>query len=285
MPDYYALISGAVARTGSYESRRRVYERARKLQLAQLHRFNPPLSDSEIKRELYALEDAIQNVEHQVASRSQATETKGRSSDGAPLRNSYNSNVRRTMAVLMAGVIMLQTAFLVWLIANPVPSTEQLDADLNQVRVAIKQASSESEKYGPSAIKAIVEARRQILLNTESMLLQKRTSALRRINLNFEFNGSGLRPETDNELNSIKAEIDQAKQKLAVSVKNANQYTGGLVQAMALMSVQTDELTISQLWLKFYSAKYGLPFFFKVDNAANQPAPAPGNVVKDRDAL
>jgi hypothetical protein len=118
------------------------------------------------------------------------------------------------------------------------------------------------------------------------MLEQKKVSLLRRINLDFRINGRELRPAPDDELHSINENIRQAEEKLAQSQKNAAQYTGGLVQTMALMTVETDQLALSQLRLKYYAARYGFPTFFPQSNTSTkEPMPAPGKVVKDRDAL
>jgi hypothetical protein len=68
MADYYSLIKKAVARLdpSAHESRRSIYERARAAQLAQLRTFSPPLSETELTRELLALEEAVQAVEAEV---------------------------------------------------------------------------------------------------------------------------------------------------------------------------------------------------------------------------
>lgn len=282
---YYEIIARAVAGADSDESRRHIYERARKFQSAQLHKLDPPLTESEINRELAVLEQAIQTVEDQIGRSPQITRTVGRLISSSR-KQSGSSKMQRVLMTLAFGVIVIQAAFLLWLLSVPMPSTTQLDVDLDQVRAELKNASNESEQYGPSALKIIIEARRQTLLNTEAMLLQKRASLLRRIGLDFEIEGARIRPASDSELKEIKMEIDQAEQKLAASAKNASQYSGGLVEAMAQMTVATDRVTIAELWLKFYSAKYGMPFFLlKSANAEKEPALVPGNVVKDRDAL
>lgn len=65
MADYYPLIARAIGglpdKTG--ESRKAVYERARRALLAQLTAVDPPLSESDVAREQQALETAIGRVE------------------------------------------------------------------------------------------------------------------------------------------------------------------------------------------------------------------------------
>jgi hypothetical protein len=88
MADYYTLIAGAVAGADSDESRRSIYDRARMAQLAQLRKFEPPLTESEIERERSALEEAIGRVECEATGMSrvevQTNEANGFSLDRQP---------------------------------------------------------------------------------------------------------------------------------------------------------------------------------------------------------
>jgi len=70
MNDYYPVIARAVADRGTGESRRSVYERARRA-VAQLHFNQPALLDADIAKEQLALEEAIREVEAEAARNSQ----------------------------------------------------------------------------------------------------------------------------------------------------------------------------------------------------------------------
>ena len=65
MTAYYPLIAGAAAdlQSTTPESRRALYDRARSAQAAQLGKFDPPLSESDLSRQRQALEKAIHMVE------------------------------------------------------------------------------------------------------------------------------------------------------------------------------------------------------------------------------
>jgi hypothetical protein len=66
MADYQPLLTRAVANvpsTGTVATRRAIYERARKAQLAQLGTLRPPLSEGDIAREEEALDQAIALVD------------------------------------------------------------------------------------------------------------------------------------------------------------------------------------------------------------------------------
>jgi hypothetical protein len=204
-----------------------------------------------------------------------------------PKLPSQPKRTRRQLATaLMLAMIVVLSVLAGWLLLYPLPTTDEIDADLDQVRSEIKKASAEANKYDPSLVKSLIELRRKTFENTEAMLLQKKASLLRRISLSYTVDGKQLVPSNDSQLNEIREEIAQAEKKLAQSKKSAEQYSGGLIQAMALTTVETDELSVSQLRLKFYSAKHGLPFFFPAAPVAMTKPPSPlGNVVKEREAL
>jgi hypothetical protein len=191
--------------------------------------------------------------------------------------------VRATTRLLLACVLLLSAA-LGGLLLQPVQSTAELDTDLTSVAAQIKQANLESERYRPNLIKTMIELRTQTFKNTQAMLQQKRMSILRGLRLSYVISGNQVAPATQAQLAEITKDIKSSEEKLVELQSQAAQYSGGLVQAMALMSVETERVTISQLWLKYYSAKYGLANF-KISPDAKESVRPPGHVVKDKDAL
>jgi hypothetical protein len=279
MSKYYAVVARAITEAGSDAPREATYDQMRALLLTQLSRTESPLNNKEIKLERLALEEAIRTVEREERGI-------GRSVNHRSTPSTASVKQRPFWSSLLLAAVVIQTMLLAWLFLVPVPTTEELDGDLDQVRNQIKQASMESEKYASGLLKSLIELRRETLQNTQAMLEQKKASLVRRISLDFLINGKELRPATDEELRDISDKIRDAEEKLAQSQKNAARYTGGLVQAMAMMTAETDQLAVSQLRLKYYAAKYGLPAFLPPpDTLTKEPQPAPGTVVKDRDAL
>src|SRR6266478_4761366 len=67
MTDYYPLIARAIAGLETRESRLAAYDGVQAALLAQLHNLDPPLTDSEITRELLLLAEAIREVEAEAA--------------------------------------------------------------------------------------------------------------------------------------------------------------------------------------------------------------------------
>jgi hypothetical protein len=159
----------------------------------------------------------------------------------AALRIKRTTRRTQNLAItLMFGMVVVLFILLGWLVFYPIPTTTEIDADLNQVRSEIKRASTESADYASGLLKSLIEIRRQTFEDTEAMLLQKKASLLRRVSLSYSVEGKQLIPANDDELKGIKEEIAQAEQKVAQSKKNAEKYSGGLVQGIALMTVETD---------------------------------------------
>jgi len=69
MPDYYALVSRALAKLdkNTAEDRRVLFDGARAILLKQLRNRQPPPTEPEVKREQFALEEAIRKVEFELA--------------------------------------------------------------------------------------------------------------------------------------------------------------------------------------------------------------------------
>jgi hypothetical protein len=278
MSKYYAIVDRAIAEAND-TSRQVIYDRIRAALLAQLRKVEPRLPDAEIKRERLALEEAIRKVEHEAVDCNSPAHPGSKRSVG-------RIKQQRSWAAPLAVLVLVQAIFLAWLLLIPTPTTQEIDGDLDTVRNQIKQTSAEGEKYESGLLKSLIELRSEMLENTQAMLEQKKISLLRRINLNFKINGRELPPDTMEELRDIAENIEQAEQKLTESEKNATKYSGGLVQAMAMMSVATDQLALAQLRLKYYAAKYGLPAFFpQPGTLKKEPLASPGKVVPDRDAL
>src|SRR6185312_14844739 len=86
MADYYPVLARAVAGLDptSSESRREIYERARKALVQQLRSLDPPLSESEITRERLSLEDAVRRVEAEVRPRHAVAPTPAMATVTAP---------------------------------------------------------------------------------------------------------------------------------------------------------------------------------------------------------
>lgn len=192
----------------------------------------------------------------------------------------------KSLGAVVAVLLLLAggAAFLFYAHSNP--STAALDGDIAQLRAQIDAADAEDKNYAGGAIKALIEFRAQMLRGTEAMLEQKRASVLRRIDLRYTVEGKTLAPASPAQLASMEQDIEKAKAAVAADEAEAARYTGGLLQAMKLMTASEDRLNLAQLTMAYYSAKYGLaPPPLKGPEAAPPKPVAPGKVVPDKDAL
>jgi hypothetical protein len=192
---------------------------------------------------------------------------------------------RVSSIVFIALVLVLGTCAGVLLLAHAQPSTEALDSDLAEIRAQIKAADEEDSKYQGGLIKALVLIRREILRTTEAMLEQKRASFLRRIALNYIVNGKPIVPATDERLRGIAADLDRANASVSKHLAEAEHYSGGLIQGMSLMAVATDRLTLAQLNLAYYQAKYGMAPVVEIPRSGLSVPRDLGTIVKDKDAF
>lgn len=74
MADYYPLLAKAVAglAQSSADTRRAVYDRARKALIGQLRAIEPPIAEADIARESSALDEAVARLEGEIAARAAA---------------------------------------------------------------------------------------------------------------------------------------------------------------------------------------------------------------------
>lgn len=163
------------------------------------------------------------------------------------------------------------------------PSTSELDADIAAVNRQIADAEAEYATYSGGALQVLVKVRTEVLKTTAAMLEQKRASLLRRIDLQYHVAGQ---PQVPDEalIANIGSDIAAAEQERDRFKAEADRYTGGLIQTMALMNASTSEMTISQLKLALLAQRYG--FIFQMPDDA-VPAASVGQTVvtNEGDAL
>lgn len=164
------------------------------------------------------------------------------------------------------------------------PSTEALDADLSRLRQEILQSETENAKYTGGFVKSLIEMRLEINRVGEAMLSAKRQSILRRIELVYSVPASEKTPDVD--IASIESDIRAQQQRISEAEAKVAKYSGGLVQSLAIMSLETERFTLAALNLAYYGNKHGIRIpKFKAPANSEDTAKTPGNVVKDRDAL
>lgn len=144
---------------------------------------------------------------------------------------------------------------------------DTLIAQSTQIQTAIDLSEQESKQYSGGLIKALVDARLEIL-KTNMALVQQRILAIQ--------SGSPVTVETisttpDEVLaQKLETEIADQQKKVTDAQAEANKYAGGLIQAMALSTAATEGQTLAMLQQRHLVAKFGLamPNFGSVATAA-----------------
>lgn len=136
-----------------------------------------------------------------------------------------------------------------------------LKTEIENLDAQIAASEKEDEKYTSGLVKALIGSRIQTLKQTRAMLQQKQNSWLYGININYTVDGKPfVLPEgAKNLLPELEREIAENKSKIAKQEDEANRYSGGLVQALSLSTVETMKQTQAMLEQGRLAIKYELP--------------------------
>lgn len=190
------------------------------------------------------------------------------------------------LTLMTIAVLVLGSAVGVLLRNDPATSDMELDRDRATLAGQIAAAKAESEKYSGGAVKAFIDLRIAILETTDAMLEQKRTAVFRRLHLSYPMNIQQSSPGSSADLDAIITELQQAEKKADASRLRASTYSGGLAQGIALLTAETDELSVSSLRLKFYSVKHGFPLLpVSFDPKPQAEKALKGKIVGDKEGL
>jgi hypothetical protein len=192
--------------------------------------------------------------------------------------------MRRLPLVLFAIAAVALIITTLMLLLEPATSTVEIDRDRAFLTADIEAVQREVNKYSGGVVKTLLEAKIAVLKNTAAMLDQKRASFIHRVSLRYTINGHEFARPSDSEVSEITAQLAQIEKQVKFSKDEAARYSGGLLQITALMKAAADELTASQVRLKLFSARYGIPMQLPSPQIS-QPSKPPGLVVKDREGL
>lgn len=130
-----------------------------------------------------------------------------------------------------------------------------LKSELSQTESDITSSKEQDALYTGGLIKSLVKAKLEIL-ETNKALLQQRINAIESgAKINVTVNGTTPNPNEEKSLNN---EIERLKVDISTAKSDAAQYSGGLVLAMKLSAIATQEQTLAMLQQKYLTAKYGL---------------------------
>jgi hypothetical protein len=151
-----------------------------------------------------------------------------------------------------------------------------LKQEITAVRSEIADAEAESSKYSGGLVKALVESRSQTLKQTLAMLEQRDRAWTFGLHLRYTMDGkpfvlpSGAKeqlPEVERELQNVRARVEAQRQEVG-------KYSGGLVYALALSTLETMKQTEAMVDQRRLAIKYELPQYLAFQQPASVPSTA-----------
>lgn len=151
----------------------------------------------------------------------------------------------------------LCTCLIVWVTATPVWADElsSLQSDLKGIGKQVESAQSDAKQYQGGLAGTLAESRAQILKQTQALVEQKIIALKNGARLVFTLRVSKPDPK---KAEQIEKDLLAAKEEVRAAEREASQYTGGLVQAMALSTVYARKMTVAMLEQGALSVRYGL---------------------------
>jgi len=159
-----------------------------------------------------------------------------------------------------------------------------LAADAAAVNAEIRKAEGEDQELSGGLVKSLIFLRLATLRHTLALLDQRSKAGLTRATLRYTIEGRPFVPPSDAtaQIAALQEELSENAAKVAKQESEAARYSGGLVQATALVTLAALRQTQAMLDQKRLALKYGLPQFigFKdflpstpVSASVSQPAP------------
>ena len=130
-----------------------------------------------------------------------------------------------------------------------------LKNELSQTEKEIAEATALQGQFTGGLIKNLTIARLEVL-GTNKALLDQRINAIES-GAKIDLAISGVKPNPEAAA-VLKTEIDNLAIQITDAKKEASQYGGGLIQALKLSTVATQEQTMAMLQQRYLSALYGL---------------------------
>jgi hypothetical protein len=152
-----------------------------------------------------------------------------------------------------------------------------LQAELERVRVDITSAETANAKLAGGLVKALIEARLEILKTTEALIQQRIHAIEAGVPIEMTLTGTNPDPELAARLAE---EMTKLEADLAAARAEAAKYSGGLIAAVTNATVATHEQTLAMLRQQYVAAKYGLavPTISLQNAGATTPATVPTSV-------
>ena len=165
-------------------------------------------------------------------------------------------------------------------------SGPSLKSEIARLEEQIADAKKEAGSYSGGLVKALVEARIALLGQTLAMLRIRAAAQDFSVSVRYTVDGKPFVPPADSaiQLAAVIREIESIRRDIQRQQAEADKYSGGLVQAMALATVNTSRQTLAMLEQKRLALEFGLPQYVAFISDAARPASAvadPGPTIKE----
>ncbi|WP_337058256.1 hypothetical protein [Pseudomonas sp. USHLN015] len=180
------------------------------------------------------------------------------------------------MKGLIAAFIMAMALTGCWkkeLTAEQKALVSELQQELQKTKNEVAEARTSLAKYSGGLIKILIETRLEVLQTNEALLQQRIHAIESDAPVTVQTQISTPDPVA---ATALANEISLANEKLASARADAAKYTGGLIVALKLSAIATQEQTLALLEQRYLSAKYGLAITSTpaMKSSATQPDPA-----------
>lgn len=157
-------------------------------------------------------------------------------------------------------------AYLAWELHNRLPpSTAEIDHDLGALATPSPTAMPDDPQVrAETALTAAIRAQ------TREMLEQRRTAALRFVDVHYTVNGAVVPPTNSTQLAALETDIAQQRETVRAAAAAVDEVRGGTIRTQRLASLSMAETTLAMLERRHLALKHGIAL-----PMAATPAPAP----------
>ncbi|MFC1567463.1 hypothetical protein ACFL3R_01330 [Thermodesulfobacteriota bacterium] len=132
---------------------------------------------------------------------------------------------------------------------------ESLKSELEKNQKEIALSEEKNSELAGGLLKALIEARLEILKTNKALIDQRIHAMESGVKVIIETKGS--KPNIEKAI-EVEKEIKAQENELKAMKKEAEKYSGGLIAAMKIATVATQEQTLAMLRQKYLILKYGL---------------------------
>ncbi len=156
-----------------------------------------------------------------------------------------------------------------------IPSSENIDSDINLLDKEINEAKITSQKYSGGLILSLIKVRLETLKSTKTMLEEKSKGLNRYIPISYSIDGKEYFPPSNKTalLQGLEQDMQKLKKDLAKAEKESSRYSGGLIKITLLMQATTIKNSIAFLEQKQLLLKYDIPYYSILPNTAKNNEP------------